>query len=428
MAEDASSGYSDIGLASCSDADDFENDAGAQNDEGGKRDGGRVCRRKSALAANRLELENTEAENAVAEAENALEEGRVLEAASGFEKILERYGESGGRRSHHAWLAAQSLCMLRLQECVVHGLEGASDSAGVKAGKAEALFQVFERFLRESLAGTATPNQVERGVDKILGDAVTPFRKFGSSIDFSIVESLHRLAIKAFGRVVMFSRLCQNVALRLGWVCYETENITKLGQVLRDLHLSSGGRSSGSHSVSVLALSIAERLSQGEHHQVRSMFHNALSGDLGARKPRVMGIVRECGAALSLTEHSYFEAYCGFWEAFKCYNKAGDDVQCVRCLASLVLSEMLEKFLRPAAAGRDGSGEHVVDVSPGKRSGGIGELLQLLEAAPDAQAFMGRPEMSEVFALARAVADDVIETGRLFATCKGKIDSRVNLA
>ena len=35
------------------------------------------------------------------------------------------------------------------------------------------------------------------------------------------------------------------------------------------------------------------------------------------------------------------------------------------------------------------------------------------------------PEMSEVFALARAVeADDVIETGRLFTTCKGKIDSR----
>ena len=72
-------------------------------------------------------------------------------------------------------------------------------------------------------------------------------------------------------------------------------------------------------------------------------------------------------------------------------NKAGDDVQCVRCLASLVLSEMLKSFYGRAAAGRDGSGEHVVDVSPGKRSGGIGELLQLLEAAPDAQAFMGRP-------------------------------------
>jgi hypothetical protein len=421
------SGYSDLDFAS----DGEENDEFA-NDEEEAADG-TPRRRKSALAANRpprlLAMEN-----ALCDAEEIYGSGTAAAAAAaaaGFRKVLALQDAAGGEEEaccFHAWRAVQRLCVVLVEKCIVVGGGGGGDDAAE-------LFAAFRRFLRDSAAAAAaaTPNQVEQGVDEILGAAVRPFRVQGESIELSIVETLHRSAIEAFAPTL--SRLCQKIRLRLGYVYYETGMTCRLAAMLPDLQNNDNNKSDDV-TVSTLALHMAVCLSQREHRHAASLFHDALrmqSCALRAGKPRVMGIVRECGAILCLRERRYFDARAGFWEAFKCFNQSGDDVQRVRCLKSLVVCEMLKGVY---AVAEDQNGTQCGSESA-REGGASGEAAanadgetrgarELLGATSEAQLLVGRPEMLEVFALSEAVAaGDVIHAEKLCAGMLEVLDPRL---
>jgi COP9 signalosome complex subunit 2 len=58
--------------------------------------------------------------------------------------------------------------------------------------------------------------------------------------------------------------------------------------------------------------------------------------------PQVMGIIRECGGKMHLSEGMFNEAYTDFFEAFKNYDESGSPRR-IQCLKYLVLSTMLSK-------------------------------------------------------------------------------------
>ena len=436
---DESSGYSDLDFVS-----DGENDEHALNESPTRR-------RKSALAANhpRREARLLAMENALCEAEELRRLG--VPALAAFRKVLAIQDEAGEEEAccYHAWRAAQSLCVLLVEKCVAKGGDSGSGD-----GAAE-LFRAFRRFLRDSTtAAVATRNQVEQGVDEILGASLLPLRVFGASVDVSIIETLHGNAIEVFAPV--FSRLCQKIRLRLGYAYYEMNMFCRLASMLPDLPSDNNNDDDDANNrtnrknikhedaaaVSTLALHMAVSLSQGEHRRVQSLYHDALRMQSCASctvQPRVMGIVRECFAILSLRERRYFDAHGGFWEAFKCFNRSGDDVQRVRCLKSLVLSEMLKRVYSTAGnpnrsvatvgkedAQKDDDRPGGVDAADARGSFPTCGVRELLGATPEAQPLVGRDEMLKVFALSEAVAsNDVLQAEKLCEEAFKVLDPRL---
>ena len=55
-----------------------------------------------------------------------------------------------------------------------------------------------------------------------------------------------------------------------------------------------------------------------------------------------MGVIRECGGKMHLSEGDFEKAYADFFEAFKCYDESGSPRR-IACLKYLVLSTMLVK-------------------------------------------------------------------------------------
>ena len=79
---------------------------------------------------------------------------------------------------------------------------------------------------------------------------------------------------------------------------------------------------------------------------MQQLYQKALAIKSAIPHPRIMGIIRECGGKMHMTERQWAEAATDFFEAFKNYDEAGNQrrIQCLK-YASLLPSHLFCLFL-----------------------------------------------------------------------------------
>ncbi|EEH03585.1 COP9 signalosome complex subunit [Histoplasma capsulatum G186AR] len=79
-----------------------------------------------------------------------------------------------------------------------------------------------------------------------------------------------------------------------------------------------------------------------EHKRLKALYQRALTVRSAVPHPKIMGIIRECGGKMHLSEENWKEAQSDFFESFRNYDEAGS-MQRIQVLKYLVLTTMLMK-------------------------------------------------------------------------------------
>jgi COP9 signalosome complex subunit 2 len=75
---------------------------------------------------------------------------------------------------------------------------------------------------------------------------------------------------------------------------------------------------------------------------LKALYQHALKVKSAVPHPRIMGIIRECGGMLHMSEENWKEAQGDFFESFRSYDEAGS-LQRIQVLKYLLLTMMLMK-------------------------------------------------------------------------------------
>ena len=103
-----------------------------------------------------------------------------------------------------------------------------------------------------------------------------------------------------------------------------------------------GDARAGTATLDVLALQIRLRTERGDAARSLKPLHRAASAAvaLAIPHPRVVGVIRECGALVAMADRDWCAAATDFFEAFKSYDEAGSRAR-GRCLRRCALAAML---------------------------------------------------------------------------------------
>jgi COP9 signalosome complex subunit 2 len=115
---------------------------------------------------------------------------------------------------------------------------------------------------------------------------------------------------------------------------------------VRELHKAcqledgSDDPSKGTYSLEIYALEIQMYAATRNNKRLKALYHKALRVKSAVPHPRIMGIIRECGGKMHMSEENWKEAQSDFFESFKSYDEAGS-LQRITVLKYLVLTTML---------------------------------------------------------------------------------------
>merc|ERR1719453_194272 len=119
-----------------------------------------------------------------------------------------------------------------------------------------------------------------------------------------------------------------------------------MARTLKELHkacrLEDGteDHKKGTQLLEVFAVVIQMHTERRDHKKLKELYQRALTVKSAIPHPRIMGIIRECGGKMHMSERSWDLAATDFFEAFKSYDEAGERRR-ISCLKYLVLASML---------------------------------------------------------------------------------------
>jgi len=96
----------------------------------------------------------------------------------------------------------------------------------------------------------------------------------------------------------------------------------------------------GTQLLEIYAIEIQMYTEQKNNKKLKELYHRALTIKSAIPHPRILGIIRESGGKMHMTERSFREAATDFFEAFKAYDEAAIGRR-ILCLKYLVLANML---------------------------------------------------------------------------------------
>lgn len=120
----------------------------------------------------------------------------------------------------------------------------------------------------------------------------------------------------------------------------------RLEKVLKELHRScqredgTDDLKKGTQLLEIYALEIQMHSETKNTKQLMHLYEKALQVKSAIPHPRIMGIIRECGGKMHMSDGKFDNALTDFYEAFKNYDEAGN-VRRIQCLKYLVLANML---------------------------------------------------------------------------------------
>ncbi|KAJ8113948.1 hypothetical protein ONZ43_g5025 [Nemania bipapillata] len=100
--------------------------------------------------------------------------------------------------------------------------------------------------------------------------------------------------------------------------------------------------SKGTYSLEIYALEIQMYSDTRNNKQLKVLYQKALRVRSAVPHPKIMGIIRECGGKMHMSEENWEDASSDFFESFRNYDEAGS-LQRIQVLKYLILTTMLMK-------------------------------------------------------------------------------------
>ena len=141
-------------------------------------------------------------------------------------------------------------------------------------------------------------------------------------------------------------RLWLKTNIKLARLWLDQKNYRQLTNKLRELHQAcqkedgTDDPSKGTYSLEVYALEILMLAETRNNKRLKVLYQKALKVKSAVPHPNIMGIIRECGGKMHMSEENWKEAQSDFFESFRNYDEAGS-LQRIQVLKYLVLTTML---------------------------------------------------------------------------------------
>ena len=143
-------------------------------------------------------------------------------------------------------------------------------------------------------------------------------------------------------------RLWLKTNIKLARLWLDRKQYSTLSKKVRELHKAcqredgSDDPSKGTYSLELYALEIQMYAETKNNKRLKALYQRALRVRSAVPHPKIMGVIRECGGKMHMTEENWKEAQQDFFEAFRNYDEAGS-LQRINVLKYLVLTTMLIK-------------------------------------------------------------------------------------
>jgi len=138
--------------------------------------------------------------------------------------------------------------------------------------------------------------------------------------------------------------LSTNTKLARLWLAQK--DYDRLTEKVRELHKAcqredgTDDPSKGTYSMEAYALEIQMYAATRNNKRLKGLYQRALKVRSAVPHPKIMGIIRECGGKMHMSEENWNEAQSDFFESFRNYDEAGS-LQRIQVLKYLVLTTML---------------------------------------------------------------------------------------
>ncbi|KAK5130341.1 hypothetical protein LTR08_002181 [Meristemomyces frigidus] len=138
--------------------------------------------------------------------------------------------------------------------------------------------------------------------------------------------------------------LSTNTKLARLWLAQK--DYSRLTDKVRELHKAcqledgSDDPSKGTYSMEAYALEIQMYAETRNNKRLKGLYNRAISVRSAVPHPKIMGIIRECGGKMYMSEENWKDAQSAFFESFRNYDEAGS-MQRIQVLKYLVLTTML---------------------------------------------------------------------------------------
>lgn len=161
------------------------------------------------------------------------------------------------------------------------------------------------------------------------------------------MEKFYSLTLQSF-QSTNNERLWLKTNIKLAKLMLDRKEYSAVSKKLRELHAAcqnedgSDDSNKGTYSLEVYALEIQMLAETKNNKQLKTLYQRALKVKSAVPHPRVMGIIRECGGKMHMSEENWKEAQSDFFESFRNYDEAGS-LQRIQVLKYLLLTTMLMK-------------------------------------------------------------------------------------
>ena len=207
-------------------------------------------------------------------------------------------------------------------------------------------FQAVEHY-RELLTyvkSAVTRNYSEKSINNML-DYIEKDSEDATA--YQCMEEFYSLTLNAFQNTNN-ERLWLKTNLKLARLWLERKEYSLLSKKVRELHRAcqredgSDDPSKGTYLLELYALEIQMYAETKNNKRLKALYQRALRVRSAVPHPKIMGIIRECGGKMHMSEENWKEAQSDFFESFRNYDEAGS-MQRIQVLKYLVLTTMLMK-------------------------------------------------------------------------------------
>jgi COP9 signalosome complex subunit 2 len=164
---------------------------------------------------------------------------------------------------------------------------------------------------------------------------------------YRCMEEFYSLTLNSF-QSTNNERLWLKTNVKLAKLWLDKKDYNQLSKKVRELHKAcqkedgTDDPAKGTYSLEVYALEIQMYAETRNNKRLKALYQRALTVRSAVPHPKIMGIIRECGGKMHMSEENWKDAQSDFFESFKNYDEAGS-MQRIQVLKYLVLTTMLMK-------------------------------------------------------------------------------------
>lgn len=164
---------------------------------------------------------------------------------------------------------------------------------------------------------------------------------------YHCMEKFYSLTLNSF-QSTHNERLWLKTNIKLARLWLDRKEYGQLSRKVRELHKAcqrpdgTDDPAKGTYSLEVYALEIQMYANTRNNKKLKVLYQKALKVRSAVPHPKIMGIIRECGGKMHMSEENWKEAQSDFFESFRNYDEAGS-MERIKVLKYLVLTTMLMK-------------------------------------------------------------------------------------